>query len=400
LIGDGFYSFDAGDAGHFRTWWYDEYDAQIGTPKGSAKHIGNGVWIREYTNGYALVNQTKNTEIISLPGEFERVLGNQDVTVNSGSLMTKVTVPFEDGVVLLRRNTAASVHGTSFINGSFLQVVNASGQKVRNGYFAYREDVPQGANLLQEDLDRDGMDDIVFSEAGFVTIRLSSGVISSYYPYGTGYKGGIELSAGQANQTPTLELVLVPTSGIAPTVTVTDLRGKTLRSWLAFPKERTEGASILIRDLDGDGKHEIMANVRRGNMIESRTFALDEGIAMSSPDETRYVSVNAFNTSEPEISVRYYAATGDQLGIGPLPPRVGETTRYWVRLSSEAFRAHLVLGKNVRFTGRKAANNIFEIELTPDASQKGSVPVLIESAAGIDTNIPNDQIGKGNGKVR
>lgn len=28
--------------------------------------------------------------------------------------------------------------------------------------------------------------------------------------------------------------------------------------------------------------------------------------------------------------VRYYAASGDQLGLGPLPPRVGQETRYWV----------------------------------------------------------------------
>ncbi|MCC7356884.1 hypothetical protein IT408_00020 [Candidatus Uhrbacteria bacterium] len=31
-----------------------------------------------------------------------------------------------------------------------------------------------------------------------------------------------------------------------------------------------------------------------------------------------------------EAEVRYYSATGDQLGIGPLPPREGELTSYWV----------------------------------------------------------------------
>ena len=29
-------------------------------------------------------------------------------------------------------------------------------------------------------------------------------------------------------------------------------------------------------------------------------------------------------------SIRYYTEEGDQLGRGPLPPQVGETTKYWV----------------------------------------------------------------------
>ena len=31
-----------------------------------------------------------------------------------------------------------------------------------------------------------------------------------------------------------------------------------------------------------------------------------------------------------QVYPMYYAPTGDQLGRGPLPPKVGETTKYWI----------------------------------------------------------------------
>jgi hypothetical protein len=151
------------------------------------------------------------------------------------------------------------------------------------------------------------------------------------------------------------------------------------------------------------------------------------------------------------LAARYYASTGDQLGVGPLPPQVGQPTRYWIQLSLKPtssdlsdVRVLLSLGKNVRVTGRDAlpdggsfseadgslawiapflpANSrditaSFEVELIPDASQKGSVPMLINSAKatatdqhtnsplesstpGVDANLPLDEKGKNNGMVR
>jgi hypothetical protein len=150
-------------------------------------------------------------------------------------------------------------------------------------------------------------------------------------------------------------------------------------------------------------------------------------------------------------SARYYASNGDQIGIGPLPPVVGEATKYWVQLklaptSADISNLRVVarLGRNVRVTGRDAlpdggtfvetdegfvwsteylaanalgATASFEIELLPDAGQKGSVPVLIESviaeaqdvrsdiklesrATGVNANLPDDELGKNRGTVK
>jgi hypothetical protein len=62
-------------------------------------------------------------------------------------------------------------------------------------------------------------------------------------------------------------------------------------------------------------------------------------------------------------SAQYYTPEGDQLGRGPLPPRVGETTRYWVGVelynsTNPLKNPHLTisLAKNAMFTGKQSSN--------------------------------------------
>ncbi|MCK9361584.1 hypothetical protein M0Q28_05190 [Patescibacteria group bacterium] len=147
---------------------------------------------------------------------------------------------------------------------------------------------------------------------------------------------------------------------------------------------------------------------------------------------------------------RYYAASGDQIGIGPLPPRVGETTKLWIGLrlgpttsDLSGVRVRAKLAPGVRVTGRDAlpdggsfsqtdteliwnvgflpadadgAGASFEIQLTPTETQKGSVPALIELVTAealdvranlprevtdgyVDLNLPEDELGKNLGTV-
>ncbi len=147
---------------------------------------------------------------------------------------------------------------------------------------------------------------------------------------------------------------------------------------------------------------------------------------------------------------RYYAVSGDQIGIGPLPPQVGETTKLWIGLrlgpttaDLSNVRVRIKLAPGVLVTGRDAladggsftetdteliwnlgymptdadgAGASFEIQLTPNKSQKGSVPVLVESVVAeavdvradlpriandgfVDMNLPEDEVGKGRGVV-
>jgi hypothetical protein len=151
------------------------------------------------------------------------------------------------------------------------------------------------------------------------------------------------------------------------------------------------------------------------------------------------------------VAARYFASTGDQIGVGPLPPQVGQSTKFWIQVALKptsgdlsSVRVHVPLGKNVRVTGRDAlpdggsfseadgalvwvapylpANGqgitaSFEVELIPDASQQGTVPQLVgeadasgldqrtgalleSSAPAVDANLPDDQFGRNRGTVR
>lgn len=147
---------------------------------------------------------------------------------------------------------------------------------------------------------------------------------------------------------------------------------------------------------------------------------------------------------------RYYAASGDQIGVGPLPPRVGEATKVWIGLrlgpttsDLSDVRVRVQLAPGVGVTGRDAlpdggsfsqtdteliwnvgylpadgdgAQASFEIQITPTAEQAGSVPELITSVTAegldvranvvrnavdgvVDFNLPEDELGKNRGTV-
>jgi hypothetical protein len=183
------------------------------------------------------------------------------------------------------------------------------------------------------------------------------------------------------------------------------------------------------------------------------TYGMD-GVTVTSRD----AQISSTLTSPLVIDsfARYTASTGDQLGRGPLPPLVGEETKYWVFWNIRGTTNTLsnvqiegTLGPGVRFTGRQTvsqnngvqydpttnsiswtANTVsptlapnstilgiaFEVGVTPTLSQVGTTPTLISSvrATGTDTvtgefvsasgasastNIPNDPMAGGNGVV-
>ncbi|MBI4281856.1 hypothetical protein HY625_03490 [Candidatus Uhrbacteria bacterium] len=153
---------------------------------------------------------------------------------------------------------------------------------------------------------------------------------------------------------------------------------------------------------------------------------------------------------------RYYTPEGDQLGRGALPPRVDETTRYWIFLpvtntisDVEDVVVTATLGLNIEWTKKSSVTlgdplmydavtriitwrlaNVtkfsggaypdvgaaIEVALTPNAEQAGTEPVLLDairlkgkdtftgatidvSADPVTTALTVDQRAKGKGKV-
>jgi hypothetical protein len=91
-------------------WWFDEFDGGVGVRRrgylGQAlrpyRQIRDGLYRRDFQHGIALNNSSTKTQKIALGGTFKKLKGTQDPSLNDGGIVSSVTVPANDGVVLLR----------------------------------------------------------------------------------------------------------------------------------------------------------------------------------------------------------------------------------------------------------------------------------------------------------
>ena len=81
------------------TVWFDDVKLQAGAR--------SEVWRRDFENGISLVNATATPVTVDLGGTFRKIDGTQDRTVNDGSVVTSVTLPAMDGIILLREAAPA-----------------------------------------------------------------------------------------------------------------------------------------------------------------------------------------------------------------------------------------------------------------------------------------------------
>lgn len=281
LLDDGYFSFDYGNQDHGQTWWYDEYDVNLGKPIGTAtlkspagrKGVVEGVWWREYENGAVVVNSTRSPQSFALDGVYERLRGSQDTSVNNGRLETSVSLPARDGVVLYRRTEAkALTQSTSIQNGSFFRVYNANGEQVRSSFFSQRSDVPSGSIVASNDLDQDGKSDVVSASAGVIRIKYGSGAEKMIRPYGTAYTGALQFSIGNMDRDKDLEIA-VGREGSDETL-VLDRDGSVRARWKAYAGVKV-GVNVAVGNLDGDDKREVVTGAGPTGGPHVRIFKTD-----------------------------------------------------------------------------------------------------------------------------
>ena len=91
------------------TGWYDEFwggtlnqRGYLGLPTATAVKLANGVWRRDFQNGVALNNSSGSAQTVSLGGTYKHLTGSQAPGINDGSSVSSVTIPNQDGLILLR----------------------------------------------------------------------------------------------------------------------------------------------------------------------------------------------------------------------------------------------------------------------------------------------------------
>jgi hypothetical protein len=271
LLGDGYYSFDFGDQKHEQTWWYDEYDVQLGRAENTYFNLldsGNntikpGLWRRDFENGVSIVNSTAKDQLFIFKREqFEKIQGTQDRNFNDGTKVNYIRLAPNDGIIM--RKVKQDVFGAPFYNGNFLRVFNNKGQQLRNGFFAYRADASPNSLVLYEDFDSDGGRDRASVKNGKLIINRSGKSTVTISPFGTNFKGELVFAAYDFNKDGNKEIVVGPAAG-GPQIKIYAASGKQLTpGFFAFDKNFRGGVTVSAGDINNDGKGEIVVAPGKG----------------------------------------------------------------------------------------------------------------------------------------
>jgi hypothetical protein len=104
MLHDGYFAYTV--TGQAAPPWFDEYNAQMGTPVDAppTAATASGIWMRRYTNGVVLVNPSKTTALsIDIGDGYKHLSGTQDPTINNGLAERVVTLQPRTGLLMLKR---------------------------------------------------------------------------------------------------------------------------------------------------------------------------------------------------------------------------------------------------------------------------------------------------------
>jgi hypothetical protein len=274
LLGDGYFSYDFGTQNHAQLWMYDEYDVALGAPKGTAK-TDSAIWERDYQNGKVVVNSTNTPQTVRLGGEYEKLHGTQDAKTNDGSIVSKVTVNAQDGLVLLR--PLEKIFGATYLNGAFARIFKSDGAAKRTGFFAYTSQGRGGTRVIVSDIDRDGRYETVVADDTWLTIYDDDGrQTARVAPYTEKYKLGVNIAVADIEGDGTVEIVTGTENGGGPQIRIFNKNGVLIHpGFFAYDTAFRGGVNVCVGDLNGDNIQEIVAGAGVGGGPHVRVFNKD-----------------------------------------------------------------------------------------------------------------------------
>jgi len=264
LLENAYFSYDQGDTNHGQTWWYDEYNVNLGQPIDSASSQNNyitykpDVWERSFENGVAVVNSTDSAQKINLGGDYEKIHGTQDQNINDGAIVSQVNVNASDGLILLK--TFDTLNDILFTNGSFLRFFRPDGTRVRNGFFTFDDKYQGGDRIAYVDLDRNGKRDLFVAHGNRIEAWRDDGQkYFKIYPFTAGYIGKMNIALGDLQGFGLSEIFVAPSKGTSQPIKIYGIYGDDRRvDFYPFGKNYTGGYGLAIGDVDGDGFQELV----------------------------------------------------------------------------------------------------------------------------------------------
>ena len=283
LLGDGYFSYDHGTESHEQTWYYDEYDLSLGEAVEEPndlldpdnEEISESVWERDYERGKAILNSTSSEQRIRLDGDYEKLRGTQDPDTNDGSIISRITLPAYDGLILLR--PLQEIIDAVFTNGAFVRIFDRTGTTKRTGFFAYTTQVAGSEQVLTYDTDNDGERETITAGKSRVDIYESDGSLhASFYPYTSAYQQGVNIAVCDLESDGTVEIVTGTENGGGPQIRIFNEDGVLINpGFFAYDTAFRGGVNVAIGDLNADGWYEIIAGAGVGGGPHVRVFNKD-----------------------------------------------------------------------------------------------------------------------------
>lgn len=321
LLGNGFYSFDYDVSSHNQTWWYDEYDVNLGPAQGAAfnllkggQDMQAGLWRRDFKHGLVLLNSTDQEQRFTSDREdLEKITGTQNPLFNTGQKINYLKIAPQDGLILWKRNT--TIKDYSFINGYFYRVFNVKGEFVQNGFFAYLKSFSGEDKIIKTKIA--GTENTLDASSGQIKIYSADNLVLKFKPYGQNFSGDLNISA-LSNEFGLSQLVVGPNLQGGPQVQIYSPDGRLRHSFFAYDKKLHSGVQVALGDVDGDGEGEIVTAPGRGEKPLIKIFSLRGDLENSwlAYDEkfrggVSLVAADVSGDAQPEI------ITGPLQGGGP-----------------------------------------------------------------------------------
>jgi len=152
--------------------------------------------------------------------------------------------------------------------------------KLKKQFFVYDKNLKTGLNIAAGDLDNTGEMKLIVGtgsgqEAQVKVFSFNGKLLSSFYPYEKKFKGGVKVAVanldGRKNRGAS-EIIVAPGPGRDPLVKIYDNSFKLKKQFLAYKKNWQGGLNISAGDINNDGISEIVLGADPGAAPHVRIF--------------------------------------------------------------------------------------------------------------------------------